>query len=189
MTLEERLINCGMWKWLQRTGLERFEFLQSGDHWILRGSILTVADSAAEAKYEIICDRQFRTQHVKAAICDGRGERRMEIASENGRWYQNGSEVGTVRGAIDIDLGWSPSTNTLPIRRLGLNVGQSSGEFTAAWVRFPDLVLEPLLQEYSRVQDRLYQYSSSGGAFKAMLLVDEHGLVRDYEGIWRRLEP
>lgn len=189
MKPDERIINCGMWKWLQRSGLERFEFLQSPGRWIFRGSILTLADSAAEAKYEISCDRQFRTQHVQAAVRDGRGERKLEIASENGRWYQNGSEVEAVRGAVDIDLGWSPSTNTLPIRRLGLSVGQSSGEFTAAWVRFPDLVLEPLSQEYSRLQDRLYQYSSRGGAFKARLQVDEHALVSDYEGIWRRLEP
>src|SRR5712664_99467 len=38
----------------------------------------------------------------------------------------------------DIDLAVTPATNTLPIRRLNLEVGQSQ-EVTAAWLKFPDL--------------------------------------------------
>jgi hypothetical protein len=91
-------------------------------------------------------------------------------------------------GALDIDLGWSPSTNTLPIRRLGLEIGQTSGEFIAAWVRFPDLTLQPLPQEYVRLADRQYRYSSRSGAFVANLLVDDDDLVLDYEGFWQRVE-
>ena len=36
----------------------------------------------------------------------------------------------------------------------------------AAWVRFPDLTLQPLPQEYIRLADRQYRYSSRSGAFK-----------------------
>ena len=111
----------------------------------------------------------------------------MEVVSENGHWYQNGAEVEGLSKAIDIDLGWSPSTNTLPIRRLGLSVGASSGQLTAAWVRFPELRLEPLEQEYHRLQDRVYRYSSRRGTFQAKLLVDEHGMAEDYQGFWKRL--
>ena len=50
------------------------------------------------------------------------GERTLQIATESGRWYENGRENQTVKGAIDIDLGWSPSTNTLPIKRLKLEI-------------------------------------------------------------------
>jgi uncharacterized protein len=103
-------------------------------------------------------------------------------------WYENGRENHAINGAIDIDLGWSPSTNTLPIRRLGLEIGQASGEFPAAWVRFPDLSLQTLPQEYVRLADRQYRYSSRGGAFTANLLVDGHGLVVDYQGFWQRAE-
>jgi hypothetical protein len=142
---------------------------------------------AAEVRYEIVCDAQFRTRSVQITLRDFRGERRVEIATENGRWYANGGELPSVEGAIDIDLGWSPSTNTLPIRRLGLGVGESSGEFTAAWVRFPELTLEPLPQEYRRLSEREYLYLSRGGAFQAKLLVDDHGLAVEYEGFWQRV--
>jgi hypothetical protein len=180
-------IVTGLWRWLQGTGLERFEFLRTADEWLFRGTILTLAHNAAvEASYEIECDHSFRTRRANVSIQDEAGERSVQIAAESGRWFENGVENRTVAGAIDIDLGWSPSTNTLPIRRLGLKIGQTSGEFIAAWVRFPELTLQPLPQEYLRLGDRKYRYSSRGGAFIAELLVDEHDLVLDYEGFWQR---
>jgi uncharacterized protein len=184
-----QLISSGVWQWLQGTGLERFEFLRAGDEWILRGSIITLADGAAtEAGYELACNNLFHTRRAVVSVRNGSGERRVQIAFENGRWYENGRENLKVNGALDIDLGWSPSTNTLPIRRLKLAIGQASGEFHAAWIRFPELALEPLPQEYVRISERVYRYSSRAGAFTAELLVDEHGLVVEYEGLWQRVQ-
>jgi uncharacterized protein len=182
------LVCDGLWRWLQGTGLERFEFLRAGDEWIFRGTILTLAhDAAAEARYEITCDRSFCTKAANISLRDATGERALQIAAENGRWYENGRENQTVVGAIDIDLGWSPSTNTLPIKRLKLENGRSSGQFVAAWVRFPELTLQPLPQEYLRLADRQYRYSSRGGAFVANLSVDDDGLITEYEGFWLRV--
>lgn len=64
----------------------------------------------------------------------------------------NSELAPAIQGCVDIDLGWTPSTNTLPIRRLQLGVGTSSGPITAAWVRFPELKLEPLPQEYRNLR-------------------------------------
>jgi hypothetical protein len=187
MTSNSQLVCTGLWQWLQNPGLERFEFSRIGDEWLFRGTILTLAGNAAtEAKYEIACDRSFRTSRANVSVRDATGERTLQITTENGRWFENGRETQTVNGAIDIDLGWSPSTNTLPIKRLKLEIGQSSGEFIAAWVRFPELTLQPLLQEYRRLADLHYRYSSRGGAFVANLIVDNDDLVVDYEGFWLR---
>ena len=178
----------GLWRWLQGTGVERFEFLRTADEWLFRGTILTLAgDVATEARYEIACDPSFRTRAATVSVHDAAGERKLQITAQDGRWFENGVENQTVAGAIDIDLGWSPSTNTLPIRRLGLEIGETSGELIAAWVRFPELTLEPLPQEYLRLGERKYRYSSRGGTFVAELLVDEHDLVLDYEGLWQRV--
>jgi hypothetical protein len=187
MNSSPQSVVTGLWRWLQGTGLERFEFLRTADERIFRGTILTLAhDVAAEARYEIRCDHSFRTRAANISVRDAAGERSLQIVSEDGRWFENGVENQTVAGALDIDLGWSPSTNTLPIKRLGLEIGQASGEFIAAWVRFPELTLQPLPQEYLRLGDRKYRYSSRGGAFVAELLVDEHDLVLEYEGFWQR---
>ena len=88
--------------------------------------------------------------------------------------------------AADVDLGWSPSTNTLPVRRLQLAVGERR-DLTAAWVRFPQLAVQPLPQSYTRTGERTWLYESRGAAFRAALEVDEQGLVVDYEGLWRRI--
>src|SRR6476646_11298201 len=187
MVFNSQPVCTGLWQWLQSPGLERFELVRSADELIFRGTILTLAgNSAAEAKYEIVCDRSFRSRRSNVSVRDATGERTLQIASESGRWYENGRENRTVAGALDIDLGWSPSTNTLPIKRLQLEIGQTSGEFIAAWVRFPELTLQPLSQEYLRLGDRKYRYSSRGGAFVAELFVDEHDLVLDYQDFWRR---
>jgi hypothetical protein len=188
MSLDPQIITAGLWRWLQGTGLERFEFVRAGDEWILRGTILTEAgDAPAEARYELACDRAFRTRRARISLRTAAAERTLEISAQDGRWYANGQEVPSVNGAIDIDLGWSPSTNTLPIRRLDLAVGEWSAEFNAAWVRFPELAMEPLPQEYFRMSDRRYRYMSRGRSFTAELLVDDSGLVVDYAGFWQRV--
>ena len=187
--MADDLVTCGLWRWLQGSGLERFELARKTDTWILRGTIVTQTSAgSAEARYEIACDPEFRTRNVHVAVRDGRGERLLNIQAENGVWYEDGRQQTSVGGAIDVDLGWSPSTNMLPIGRLKLAVGESSGEFVAAWVRFPELTLEPLAQDYLRIADRRYRYSSRGGAFAAELTVDDHGLVIDYEGFWQRVD-
>jgi hypothetical protein len=58
---------------------------------------------------------------------------------------------------------------------------------TAAWLRFPELTLEPLSQRYVRLDERRYRYESQGGSFVAELEVDDLGLVVHYEGGWQRV--
>jgi uncharacterized protein len=183
-----QLIRSGLWQWVQSPGLERFQLLTAPDQWILRGTILTLIEHGpAEAHYEIVCDSAWHTRSAEISVNDGHTERQLRIRAADGRWYANEQLSETVNGCIDIDLGWTPSTNTLPIRRLQLHIGQSSGSVVAAWVRFPDLILEPLPQKYLRVSDRLYRYSSRGGAFVAQISVDDEGLALDYEGVWCRV--
>ena len=183
-----QLIRTGLWQWLQSPGLERFELLRARDQWILRSTILTLFEGGpAEARYEIVCDRAWRTSSAEISTNDGNNERRLRVQTKNGRWYENDQPNETVNGCIDIDLGWSPSTNTLPIRRLRLDTGQSSGPVMAAWVRFPDLTLQPLSQAYVRVSDQQYRYSSRGETFVAQITVDDEDLVLDYEGFWQRV--
>ena len=88
-----------------------------------------------------------------------------------------------LRRCTDIDLEISPSTNTIPIRRLNLGIGKES-EVSAAWVRFPGLTVEPLHQRYARTGTNRYRYASRD--FATDLEVDDLGLVTRYEGGWSR---
>jgi uncharacterized protein len=101
----------------------------------------------------------------------------------SGRWWRNAEALPSLDGCIDVDLGFSPSTNLLPIRRLALPIGGSAA-VRAAWVRFPELSVEVLEQVYHRTAERRYTYESNGGAFRAELTVDEDGFVIEYPNLW-----
>jgi uncharacterized protein len=181
-------IATGLWAWPGRPALERFALHQDRQGWRLAGTILAAGQPGpVEARYEVACDGQWRTREVRVHLDEAGAARSVHLRVVDGRWQENGREHEAVRGCLDADLNWSPSTNTLPIRRLGLAVGQGSGPLTAAWLRFPQLTLEPLPQEYRRLAERRYRYTSAGGAFTAELEVDEHGLVVDYGDVWRRV--
>ncbi|HEV3459606.1 MAG TPA: putative glycolipid-binding domain-containing protein [Thermoanaerobaculia bacterium] len=96
------------------------------------------------------------------------------------------ADLAVVAGCLDVDLAFTPSTNILPLRRLGLAAGESR-EVTAAWLRFPELTVEPLPQRYTRLDERRVLYESRGGAFTAELEVDELGLVVRYPPLWERV--
>jgi hypothetical protein len=100
------------------------------------------------------------------------------------RWIHNDIEVPTLDGCIDVDLNFTPSTNTLPIRRLALPIGHSA-EVPAAWLRFPDFTLQPLVQTYTRKTANRYGYRA--GTFESEISFDSAGLVHDYPPAWRAI--
>jgi hypothetical protein len=107
----------------------------------------------------------------------------LDIRRDGLQWLMNAIEVPEVAGSEDIDLGFSPSTNLLPIRRLALKVGEHA-TVRAAWVRFPELTLELLEQTYTRISPDCYRYESEGGEFRRDLKTDENGFVVEYPTIW-----
>jgi hypothetical protein len=178
-----------VWRLVGGIGCERAELTREESGWQLRGHIIRLAEHGpTEVEYSIICDAEWRTKSASISLLDSRGERSLEVISENGIWSQDGLRLANLEGVVDVDLEWSPSTNTLPIRRLNLSPGRGSGPITAAWIRFPDLRVEPLEQNYDCITYHAYLYRSHGGAFRAGLTVDADKLVVDYEGIWEREE-
>jgi uncharacterized protein len=134
-------------------------------------------------EYRVLADGAGVT--TAAHVRDLRGFEQRTIALERdpkGNWSVDGKVVRALKGCTDVDLGCSPSTNTLPIRRLRLAVG-GSHKIQAAWVRFPELTIVKTAQTYSRLDEFTYRYAS--GTFEAELTVDDDGLVAVYAE-WRR---
>lgn len=134
-------------------------------------------------EYRVMTDGAGMT--TAAHVRDLRGFEQRALTLERtakGVWSVNGKADRTLRGCTDVDLGCSPSTNTLPIRRLRLAVGASK-TIHAAWVRFPELTVTKGAQTYTRLDEFTYRYES--GTFSAELVVDDDGLVASY-AVWRR---
>ena len=177
-----------MWRAVGNDGLERGQLWRDEHQWIMNGTILRLSDSGpAEVRYEIICDARWCTRIANISCQDDQGKRELRISREDDGWHANGNRLQLPEDCTDVDLAWSPSTNTLPIRRLQLNVGYDSGRLTAAWIRLPELSVEALQQTYERTGPREYIYRSLGGNFKANLTVDDEDLIIDYAGVWERI--
>jgi len=135
------------------------------------------------AQYTIECDAGWRTLHCRISGYVGTTGITHDIRHEGNQWTLNGVEKPELAGCEDIDLGFSPATNLLPIRRLALKVGET-GKVRAAWLRFPEITLEVLDQSYTRTAEDLYRYESGGGKFRRDLKVDERGMVLEYPDLW-----
>lgn len=173
-----------LWRWMDRPGHEAARLESVGGEWHLRGtSVLLHEGEPCRLDYHIVCDAEWRTRRATVRGWVGAREVDAEIQAEGGRWRLNGAEVPAVEGCVDVDLNFSPCTNLLPIRRLGLPVG-GEGTVSAAWLRFPGFNLERLDQAYRRTGERTYRYESAGGTFVRDLDVDEAGFPIRYPDFW-----
>ena len=174
------------WRRLDSPGHEVAEFAPIEEGWLLSGTA-TFAESGRPCKleYTITCDRAFVTRHcsVTGRIGDERVNVDLKRDSASGAWSIDGAPQPALADCIDVDLGFSPSTNLLPIRRLALPIG-ASADVRAAWVRFSELTLEVLEQRYTRIAPDRYLYESDGGRFCRELIVDDTGFVLEYPGLW-----
>ena len=177
-----------VWRRNDRIALENFELRMHANAILLSGTVLMVDEGATlRAEYEVRCDHGWVTRSVRVALRRGVESREMALVTDDRRrWWRDGRELAAVAGCVDIDLSISPSTNTLPIRRLALAPGESR-DVIAAWVKFPELSVEPLSQRYLRTEDGRYRYQSNGGAFTADIDVDDMGLVVTYPPAWERV--
>lgn len=124
---------------------------------------------------------------------DAAGTRRtLRLRTDGqGRWHDGGGRaLAHLDGCRDIDIWPTPFTNSFPIRRVPLALGERR-EFLMAWVDGTALTVQPQRQAYTRLAERLYRFESldGGSGFTADLPVDADGLVLDYPGLFRRVPP
>jgi hypothetical protein len=137
--------------------------------------------------YDVSIDERWRTRYAEVTAIDGDARRKVLLDLDGqGRVAVNARHLPALDGCLDVDLAATPFTNTLAIRRLRLEVGQS-GVARAVWVGAPGLELEVLEQTYTRIGVDRYRYEVPANGFSAELTVDDEGLVVDYEGLARRV--
>ncbi|MEO7987322.1 MAG: putative glycolipid-binding domain-containing protein [Gemmatimonadales bacterium] len=173
------------WRRLDCPGHEAARLTFHDPFWHLSGTAVFAEEGQpCRLEYVIACSAAWYTLRANVTGWVGRRCVRLNIVRDpSHRWRLNGRACGEVDGCADLDLAFSPSTNSLPIRRLGLSIGQRA-EVTAACLRFPALILEPLAQAYQRVEDRRYRYESLADHFTADLEVNAAGIVVRYPGLW-----
>jgi uncharacterized protein len=131
--------------------------------------------------YRVDTHPGFVTRSLHARAEGGGWSRRLDLhRDDDGRWRSAEGGIGDLDGAFDVDIGFSPFTNTLPVLRLRMtsDEGATDSDLVAAWIQVPNLTVEPMQQRYERLAADRVRFST--GTFATELSLDDDGLVRHY---------
>ncbi|RIQ30101.1 putative glycolipid-binding domain-containing protein [Jiangella rhizosphaerae] len=173
-----------MWSALAWPATEHLVLHADGDGMRADGMIVALDGRPTRLAYTIDAGPDWTVRRLTLAPY---GEPGLVLdRRDDDRWFGgDGAERPDLAGCVDVDIALTPFTNTLPIRRLGLAVGESA-EPRIVYVQVDDgLTTQAVDQRYERLDTATYRYSS--GDFTADLTVDGDGLVTDYPELWRRL--
>jgi uncharacterized protein len=179
------------WKRADVLGLCLGRVVEHDDDVVLSGRELVVAPDYA-VSFTLVVGTEWESESLEAEVFDGDGSKRLSLMrSEDGGWRVGHDPIPDSAQCDDVDIASTPLTNTPPLVRLGLAVGESA-EVPVLWVRIPDLEVEVVSQRYERLPpaDGLDRYRFSfvdADAPVYPLTIDDDGLVVDYGGLATRL--
>lgn len=173
-----------VWSALRWPGLEHVSISVRNGELSAAGRGLAVLDGVpTHVAYSLRTDRTGATRFAEITVSGPFPTRTRTLhADGQGHWRDEAGPLPDVDGCLDVDISFTPCTNTMPIRRLALAVGEAR-DIDVAYLSVPQLTVTRSRQRYRRL-DRGYRYES--GRFAADLTVDDAGLVLDYPNLWRR---
>jgi hypothetical protein len=177
-----------LWRRLDTAGHDACRLIREaageGGGWQLDGVAVFIHEQTpARLAYSVTCDSRWRTRRGRVRGHLGSHRIELDISTSDGVWSLNGAAVSEVSGCVDLDLGFTPATNLLSIRRLALARNQGA-EVRAAWLDVSARALRPLDQRYERRGETAYWYEAREFAYAAELEVLPAGWIRRYPELW-----
>ena len=179
------------WTGWDGQGLEHCDVSRDGGGLVLDGVVAGQRGGRYGAHYRVTTDAMGNTREV--FLCYAGGPALHVRTGTPGVWENalTGAALPELDGCLDVDIGVTPATNTLPILRLRL-IQRQSAEIRAAYIPLPTeiegtFLPRPAAQRYTCLDDDLYRYEGLFRHLTAELPVDQDGLVLDYPGYFRRL--
>lgn len=174
-----------LWRRLDTPGHDACRLELRDDGWKLDGAAVYLENGVpAQLTYQVACDRAWRTQEGR--VCGWLGTRFIDfsiVRTSEGVWTLNGVTVPGLENCVDLDLGFTPATNLLPLRRLSLSVGQAA-DAPAAWLDASADTLQVLPQRYERRAEAEYWYEAPRFDYAVLLEVSPTGFILRYPGLW-----
>ena len=184
-----------MWVPATEPGIEHLKLTELPHRVTASGLIIGLSDNKPyRIHYEIGCDVGWGVRRVDIQQLDLPSENAVYLVGDGmGHWATaDGEPLPTYDGCHDVDISITPFTNSIPIRRLNLEPGQSA-DLKVLHVTVPAMTLKTMDQRYTCLERHdtggVYRYESTGSGFSADLTVDRDGIVIDYPGGWRRVLP
>ncbi|MTI01337.1 putative glycolipid-binding domain-containing protein [Roseibium sp. RKSG952] len=170
------------WRRLDQQGTDRCTLSQLDSGWILVGQAIWHDSSIDHClTYDVRCDPDWHSLSADVGGEFGGRDIALRLHRTAEGWFLNDKLQENTAECIDLDLSFTPATNLLPLRRLGLR-NTASAPVKAAWLK-PDLAsIAQLDQIYSCLSQELVRYSSTN--FEADLQVHSSGFVTHYPELW-----
>jgi hypothetical protein len=171
------------WRRLDRPGHDVARLFRSEGGWTLEGYAAFHENGSTGLHYRIELAPDYTTL---AATIEGH---RSGTAFEHefhrmaGEWRLDDETVPSLGDVVHLDFGFTPATNLQQVRHARLAVGDEE-EITAAWFDIGETTLVRLPQQYRRIAEGRYWYSSPMGGYEAVLEMAENGFVRLYPDLW-----
>lgn len=196
-----------VWRGLDEWRVEAAWVEPGPDGHVATGTQIGSNPVAYRLDYRLDATRDFVTRALKITAVGLGWRRELDLRHDgHGTWACEarargdldlpapGCDASTLEGALDCDLGRSPLTNMLPIRRSGLQHRQGAEDYLMAWVSVPDLSVVASPQRYEHMSRRedgssVVRYVDRGllEGFTADLELDACGLVVLYPGLAERV--
>lgn len=189
-----------VWKAVEYEGLEHLVVKEeNGRLYDVSGDIIGFdAGRAFKVSYLLDINQNGCVEHLISATADGKYA--QVISDGLGNWARVTDRppaqhpLPEFDGCIDIDITATPFTNTLPIRRIDWQVGQSE-DLKMLYITVPELSLSVSKQRYTCLEKSaeggLFRFQTieddGSTSFEALLPVDADGVVLDYPGLFKRV--
>jgi hypothetical protein len=175
-----------------------------GDRLSATGTQLGVTPIPYRLEYTLDTSAGWVTTALVAEVVGEGWWRHLELRrSAAGQWSHEVAARGSVdlpapdgplpdlAQAVDCDLGWSPLTNVLPVRRLDLHRAPGSAALLMAWVAVPALSVHRSEQRYDHVRTTptgaIVRYLGAHRGFEGDLELDHDGFVLRYPDLAERV--
>lgn len=182
----EPLPRTVLWRRIDVEGMDACSFDRSENGYLISGTAL-YQDHCGPAKveYQVHCDADWssRSAHVSGWVGSTKKDFTLSRSPE-GSWSIGGKRIAGLDGLLDIDLGFTPATNTNAINRLGLGIGAET-ETTAVWLDVDDWCFKPLTQIYRRLTQTKFAYRSPLHDYAADLITNDFGVIQSYPRLWK----
>lgn len=174
-----------MWQRIDKKGMDACFIDPTDDGFMISGTAIYLDENGpAKLDYCVACDDEWRSQSARVDGRIGVNRKSFELfRTIDGVWTADNEPIAAGDHLLDIDLGFTPATNTNAINRLNLDVGSSS-ETTALWLDADDWIFKPLKQVYERRSEFVFSYSSPPHNYNAELAIDDFGFILDYPQLW-----
>ncbi|WPQ62357.1 putative glycolipid-binding domain-containing protein [Chitinophaga sancti] len=99
---------------------------------------------------------------------------------------EKGEHLKAFDGCVDVDISFTPFTNSLPINRLQLTKGEGQN-ISVVWVDIKNGDVKRVKQRYLNKGSKIYKYENEHSGYISELIVDDEGYVVDYPGVWQKI--